>query len=207
MEQEWPFRAVVADSFYGEDRGLRRGIQQLKVASVMALKPSHNGRASSGGSGFPQRGGQRRRVGECSVPRQVASHHPNLSPWRSTALVGALDGSGTVWTQSGRTSSRCHDRSRDLAGSHHLVSGHESACFCLGAGAAPAMVSRRSGRGHPALWAAKVGSSKATSKSSMSWAGRSIKYEVIKPSVGIGSWSAARFPFVGIMPATSLPAR
>lgn len=41
VEQEWPFRAVVADSFYGEDRGLRRGFQQLKVAYVMALKPSH----------------------------------------------------------------------------------------------------------------------------------------------------------------------
>jgi DDE superfamily endonuclease len=41
VEQKWPFRAVVADSFYGEDRGLRRGFQQLKVAYVMALKPSH----------------------------------------------------------------------------------------------------------------------------------------------------------------------
>lgn len=41
VEQEWPFRAVVADSFYGEDRGLRRGFQQLSVTYVMALKPSH----------------------------------------------------------------------------------------------------------------------------------------------------------------------
>lgn len=41
VEQEWPFRAVVADSFYGEDRGLRRGLQRLSVGYVMALKPSH----------------------------------------------------------------------------------------------------------------------------------------------------------------------
>jgi len=41
VEQEWPFRAVVADSFYGEDRGLRRGLQRLSVTYVMALKPSH----------------------------------------------------------------------------------------------------------------------------------------------------------------------
>lgn len=41
VEQAWPFRAVVADSFYGEDRGLRRGLQQLCVGYVMALKPSH----------------------------------------------------------------------------------------------------------------------------------------------------------------------
>ena len=26
-----PFRAVVADSFYGEDRGFRRGLRELKV--------------------------------------------------------------------------------------------------------------------------------------------------------------------------------
>lgn len=36
-----PFRAVVADSFYGEDRGFRRGLQDLNVSYVLALKPSH----------------------------------------------------------------------------------------------------------------------------------------------------------------------
>jgi hypothetical protein len=37
----WPFRAVVADSFYGEDRGLRGGLRKLPVPYVMALNPSH----------------------------------------------------------------------------------------------------------------------------------------------------------------------
>jgi SRSO17 transposase len=41
IEQAWPFRAVVADSLYGEDRGLRDGLRQLRVPYVMALKPSH----------------------------------------------------------------------------------------------------------------------------------------------------------------------
>jgi SRSO17 transposase len=41
IQEGWPFRAVVADSFYGEDRGLRGGLQKLKVPYVMALKPSH----------------------------------------------------------------------------------------------------------------------------------------------------------------------
>ncbi|MBO0793036.1 MAG: transposase [Ktedonobacteraceae bacterium] len=36
-----PFRAVVADSFYGEDRGFRRGLRELHVGDVLALKPSH----------------------------------------------------------------------------------------------------------------------------------------------------------------------
>lgn len=35
------FRAVVADSFYGEDRGFRRGLRDLHVGYVLALKPSH----------------------------------------------------------------------------------------------------------------------------------------------------------------------
>src|SRR6516165_11436506 len=36
------FRAVVADSFYGEDRGVRRGLGELDVGYVLALKPSHS---------------------------------------------------------------------------------------------------------------------------------------------------------------------
>lgn len=36
-----PFRAVVTDSFYGEDRGFRSGLRELKKPYVLALKPSH----------------------------------------------------------------------------------------------------------------------------------------------------------------------
>ncbi len=36
-----PFRAVVADSFYGEDRGVKGGLRELGVGYVLALKPSH----------------------------------------------------------------------------------------------------------------------------------------------------------------------
>jgi len=36
-----PFRAVVADSIYGEDRGFRQGLRDLNVGYVLALKPSH----------------------------------------------------------------------------------------------------------------------------------------------------------------------
>lgn len=41
LQEEWPFRAMVADSFYGEDRGLRGGLRKLKVPYAMALNPSH----------------------------------------------------------------------------------------------------------------------------------------------------------------------
>src|SRR5512135_1659050 len=41
IQEEWPFRAVVADSISGEDRNLRSGLRALSVPYVMALKPSH----------------------------------------------------------------------------------------------------------------------------------------------------------------------
>ena len=36
-----PFRAVVADSLYGEHDGFRSGLHKLKLGFVLALKPSH----------------------------------------------------------------------------------------------------------------------------------------------------------------------
>ncbi len=41
MEKEVPFRAVVADSFYGEDREFKRSLGGLGVAYVLSLKKSH----------------------------------------------------------------------------------------------------------------------------------------------------------------------
>jgi hypothetical protein len=41
LAQGIPFRAAVADSFYGEDRTLRGKLRALSVPYVMALKPSH----------------------------------------------------------------------------------------------------------------------------------------------------------------------
>jgi hypothetical protein len=41
VEQKWLFRAVVADSLYGEDRGLRAGLRQLQAPYVLALNPAH----------------------------------------------------------------------------------------------------------------------------------------------------------------------
>jgi hypothetical protein len=41
LQRSIPFRAVVADSFYGEDEGFKRSLSELGVGYVMALKPSH----------------------------------------------------------------------------------------------------------------------------------------------------------------------
>src|SRR2546423_3957368 len=41
VQAQIPLRAVVADSFYGEDRGVKGGLRELGVGYVLALKPSH----------------------------------------------------------------------------------------------------------------------------------------------------------------------
>jgi DDE superfamily endonuclease len=41
VEEGLPFRAVVADSFYGEDESFKQSLSELEVGYVMALKPSH----------------------------------------------------------------------------------------------------------------------------------------------------------------------
>src|SRR5215472_1612376 len=41
VQAKLPFRAVVADAFYGEDRGFKQGLRDLQVGYVLALKPSH----------------------------------------------------------------------------------------------------------------------------------------------------------------------
>ena len=41
VERSISFRAVVADSFYGEDEGFKQSLSELGVGYVLALKPSH----------------------------------------------------------------------------------------------------------------------------------------------------------------------
>jgi DDE superfamily endonuclease len=41
LEMEIPFRAVVADSLYGENLGFREALLEAEVPYVMALRPSH----------------------------------------------------------------------------------------------------------------------------------------------------------------------
>jgi len=42
VQADIAFRAVVADSFYGEDDGVKQGLRALGVGYVVALKPSHS---------------------------------------------------------------------------------------------------------------------------------------------------------------------
>jgi hypothetical protein len=70
VQAHLPFKAVVADCFYGEDRTLRSGLQQLGVGYVMALKPSHS---------------WRHRVDDLGSLEEVA----HATPWGGSKQAGA----------------------------------------------------------------------------------------------------------------------
>lgn len=169
LQEGMPFRAVVADSFYGEDRGVRGGLQELKVPYVMALKPSHDGRASRGRRRFPARRGARGRMGEVRAARQVGADHENLSRWPQRGLVGGGDCGRTVWASQGRTSGGGYHRSTDVARSQHLVSGDEPACSSRARGNRTPVCCGESGRGDQALWAAHVGRAELQTHQTGSW--------------------------------------
>jgi SRSO17 transposase len=42
VEEGIPFRALVADSFYGEDEDLKWALREMNIGYVLALKPSHS---------------------------------------------------------------------------------------------------------------------------------------------------------------------
>jgi len=65
-----PFRAVVADSFYGEDRTFRQTLERLGVGYVLALKPSFSWRHRLGDVGSPQ---DAARVATWASPQQSGS--------------------------------------------------------------------------------------------------------------------------------------
>jgi SRSO17 transposase len=57
VERGLPFRAVVADSYYGEDEGFKRSLSELEVVYVLALKPSHAWWHRMGEIGSPEGSG------------------------------------------------------------------------------------------------------------------------------------------------------
>ena len=119
---------MVADNFYGEDRGLRGGLQKLKVPYVMALKPSHTWWHPESVAGSLQDVAHEAGWESAEHPGQVGTDHQNLPRWQHTRVVGAGDRGRTVWARQDGTSGGGHHRSTDLARSHHLVSGDQPAC-------------------------------------------------------------------------------
>jgi SRSO17 transposase len=94
-----PFRAVVADSFYGEDHGVKQGLRALGVGYVLALKPSHDGRAESWDHWFVAAGRSSRTMEEPGAARPMGQGHAHLSRWWDPAVVGIGSHQRPLWTR------------------------------------------------------------------------------------------------------------
>ncbi len=85
-----PFRAVVADSFHGENEGFRQRLSELKVGYVLALKPTHSWWHEEGEQiGAPWEAAQKKEAGE-------EKKRPLLPSWpkalrKVRGVVGAVD--------------------------------------------------------------------------------------------------------------------
>jgi len=86
VEQAIPFRAVVADCFYGEDEELKMGLRRLGAGYVLALKPSHC---------WWHREGE---VGSLSQAAQMAGWESDEEPGRWVRVKRRFrDGHAEVW--------------------------------------------------------------------------------------------------------------
>jgi SRSO17 transposase len=128
IQDGMPFRAVVADSLYGEDRGFRSGLRELKQPYVLALKPSHAWWHPEDVAGTLQDVAHEAGwVGECPAARQLGAHQQDVSRWQHAGLVGRGDRGWALWASQARTRHRGHHRSTDAARHLHLVPGDQPA--------------------------------------------------------------------------------
>jgi hypothetical protein len=146
MADGLPFRAVAADSFYGEDAGFRQRLHDLRAGYVLALKPSHT---------WWHSGGRRRRAvaggGDGGVARCRVAGGPGRGraprPRRARGdVVGARGGGRAVRAGARAARRRRHHRPGDPARPHDLGPRHQ-----------PAGGRRRSGRGRAPVRAPGVG--------------------------------------------------
>lgn len=98
-EQAWPFRAVLADSFYGEDRGLRNELRKLQVPYMMALNPSHAWWHPEDVVGSLQEGAREARWVSGEQPGQWRRVTRTCARRQYAGLVGRGDRGWAVWTR------------------------------------------------------------------------------------------------------------
>ena len=121
------FRAVAADSAYGDQDGFRSELSEAGLPFVMALKPRRGTWAYGAGRAHPGGRGPRPRLGRPRRPGRLAPGDPGLPRRPHRDLVGGGRDAGLVGTGRRPAAGGGHRRPGHPAGQGHLVPGHQPA--------------------------------------------------------------------------------
>jgi DDE superfamily endonuclease len=184
-----PFRAVVADCFYGENEAFRSGLHALGVGYVLALKPSHawwhpaDEIGSLWEAAHAAAWDEPEHPGEwVAIERKFRDGHTEIW-WALEVDVGPYSTNKTVRAVIVTTDPM---QLPDLT-TWYLLSNLPP----------PVVIARRRARSRPPAWRRRCGCmgcgcgwSKAISRSKARWAGPNIRCAVIRQFTGTGRWCA-----------------
>ena len=175
VAEQWPFRAVVADSFYGGNPTFRMGLNPLKVGYVLGAQPSHCWWHPDADVGSLAE------VAEAAVwagPEQPGAWEPVVRTFRDghAEVGGPWRWSPAPMDQERTARHRGHDRSAPVAGGDDVVSAHQSPRPWGVRGSDEPAGTGEPGRDRAAVWLAHVGGA---------------ELQAGEPCVGLGRVSSA----------------
>ncbi len=122
-----PCRAVVADSFYGEDEPLRQELRAQGLGYVLALQPSHCWWHLEGTLGSLQEAVEAAPWDGPEQPGAWVAVERSFRDGHRETWGGAGGGGGPVRARETAAGAGGHDRPAHLAPPEHLVPGHQPA--------------------------------------------------------------------------------
>ena len=197
-----PFRAVVADCFYGDNPGFTDALTG-RQGPVRAGPQAPQGHLGAGrGRPHPGRGGRRARLARPESAWAVAPGHPPLPRRAHRDLVGGRCDPWRLGPGSAAAAGGGHHRPGQAARPQQLVPADQPA---------PPQPAAAPSRPTWPRWCActgcATGSSRATSRSKASSAGPTSRSAPTGPSAAIGRWCAARSPSAGRLVLAEQPDR
>ena len=191
------FRAVCADSAYGDQDGFRGELAEAGLPFVMALKPRRGTWAYGPDAHTPVDAARGAGLGRARRSRRLAAGDPDLPRRAHRDLVCRRRHLGLVGTGRRPAPGGGHRRPGHPAAQGHLVPGHQPA--------PPRRPARgQTARTRPQPWprscgstASGTGSSRATSRSKTSWAGPTSRSAPTPRSAATRPWSTARSASAG----------
>lgn len=157
LEAGFTFRAVVADSFYGEDRGVRQGLRDLKVGYVLALKPSHDWWHPQGSIGGLKEAAHAARWRDAQHPEKSDQGGAHLPRWFAGLVVGTGSGGWALWAAQAASGGHCHHGPAHPARPVDDVPDHHPAPSRARGGPLEWPSASLAGRGNLVVWLAPVG--------------------------------------------------